>query len=929
MNSVPANSDTVYTNSDTASETTSVVGMKRPRDEDAPVPTIPLTLEKSLSMLDNCILLEYFPVARLKALLKSDKLALEWKDPSYAQKFAAQSHENEVAQMKAYLKAYTSGLGAVPCKYVKPKHGWGRVHPRKSMGLTSLGRLVRNTLIKNLYYDFDLKNAQVEIIWNICVQNGIDCPQTEDYCKNRGDRLEAIVIEYGVEKSTAKTLIIRLCFFGTFEGWAREHGVTKPPTEWIKCFIAELQAIAQELKSKNTALYESARKSKQMKKDTKNVIGSFFALYLQEWELRIVENVMNWLIANTDIMKHPKGGVKQPVGVYEYDGIKLLKENVDKFEGGKEGLRQRMIEKTEALTGFKVEWVEKPIDKFHDITAELEAVEEEESEVDKLSAFIERLEERFDDTGVIETIEEMKPKHFVYCKNGWYGWTGEKWLPNDRPLQKAIMYGLPAYWRSQLRPFTEKYPKPEGNYLSEPQELLYGHNGIVNRLEGFIKNHLRSNHRIHGCMGRAQILLADDTIEFDLNPDLLGFMNGVYDIKEECFRKARFDDHVSWSTGWAFRPVMKGMKFMKDGQMHTVDGEMSEKDKASMDKIQRVLEKIQPHKGCRFLVLLILASGLSGWPIEKFFIFNGAGRNGKGFLNEFMLWCLGEYAVQVSPAILTELKRFQSSSAPNPEKAKLHKKRFVITSEPAKHQKINNDTMKDLTGGGETQARMLHSSETRVLLYLTFLMECNEKPQLNETPTQADAERILDCLFPSLFTSKEEMCDEGKLIFPQDPSLKSKEWKDQHKNAFMNILIEHLLILKNAKYNIDAFVPETVKKRSLEYLQDSFDIHNIFTTLFEKRRESMAPRYRNYKNARSDKDWSLAAIVKHLRGSQEFANLPKQQQCSKELRSGAMKSFFKTNVFYKNDVKFDLGSKQNILKGWRLKVDELEAQVQP
>ena len=97
-------------------------------------------------------------------------------------------------------------------------------------------------------------------------------------------------------------------------------------------------------------------------------------------------------------------------------------------------------------------------------------------------------------------------------------------------------------------------------------------------------------------MGRAQILLADDTIEFDLNPDLLGFKNGVYDIKEECFRKARFDDHVSWSTGWDLRPVMKGMQFMKNGQIHTVEGEMSEEDQSRMNKIERVLETILPCK---------------------------------------------------------------------------------------------------------------------------------------------------------------------------------------------------------------------------------------------------------------------------------------------------------------------------------------------
>ena len=59
-----------------------------------------------------------------------------------------------------------------------------------------------------------------------------------------------------------------------------------------------------------------------------------------------------------------------------------------------------------------------------------------------------------------------------------------------------------------------------------------------------------------------------------------------------------------------------------------------------MEDIKRILKKILPYKNVRYLVLIILASGLSGRPIEKFFIFNGAGRNGKGFLNESMLGAL-------------------------------------------------------------------------------------------------------------------------------------------------------------------------------------------------------------------------------------------------------------------------------------------------
>ena len=196
-------------------------------------------------------------------------------------------------------------------------------------------------------------------------------------------------------------------------------------------------------------------------------------------------------------------------------------------------------------------------------------------------------------------------------------------------------------------------------------------------------------------------------------------------------------------------------------------------------------------------------------------------------------------------------------------------------------------------------------------------MECNKKPNFSEAPEKADAERVLDILFPSFFTSDESLWDDAKHIYPKDTKYKSKEWRDTHKNMFMNLLIVYLLRLKNeANYIIDEFVPESVKQRSLEYLQDSFDVHNYFMHLFEKRSEGVSyPK---------DEDWTLPSIVKRIRASDVFTSLTRREQYSKELSATAMKEFFKTNTYYKKDVSYSSSMKKFTLKGWRLKVVEEE-----
>ena len=80
--------------------------------------------------------------------------------------------------------------------------------------------------------------------------------------------------------------------------------------------------------------------------------------------------------------------------------------------------------------------------------------------------------------------------------------------------------------------------------------------------------------------------------------------------------------------------MLKGIKHMdREGVVHEVKEDPSGEDLASMNEIKRVLGQILPFEDVRQLVLFIFASGLSGRPIEKFFIFNGLGDTGEVLVN--------------------------------------------------------------------------------------------------------------------------------------------------------------------------------------------------------------------------------------------------------------------------------------------------------
>lgn len=889
---------------------------------------LPLSLAKRSSVLDGIVMLEKLPIERIKALLKSDFLQMtQWEYDNY---------ENERAQITAYLKLY-SPLGGVPVKYVKPKHKWGRSFPVKALGLSSIRREVRNSLIKALYYDCDLKNAQPEIIRLLCESNGIPCTKIQRYCADRETLLKQVQDHYGVSRDVAKGLFLRMCFFGSFTGWCLDNKIANPkPLEFITDFERELKDIANKIKRENPSLWETARKKKEDDgvKDENRVLGSFFGLYNQEYESRIVESVMCFLINQTDLMK--VAGTKHPVGTYEYDGIKLLKENVDKYEGGLDAVLTLLNEKTFELTGFRLEWSAKTLDDGYNLDEWLKQVADDETPKEDLLADMTEILNALDnsDCGVIETLMKIKPKHYIYSvdkddgsKGDWYGWNETRWEKSDAPLKKAIMYVVPEYWRGLMKKWDEVYEGMTFEDGEEPDANYKIWKRTRRRMDDRIFL-LKSAGGMVACVSVAKSLLANYTLEFDAKEDLFGCENGVLDFAEECFRPYRFDDFITFSCGYDFTPYLLGFKiFDKEGNCRSVaEGEETEEYSQSFKLILDTYCKIFPDEDLRNYFFKIISTGLSGRAIEKFFVFNGAGRNGKGLSNEFLEKVLGSYFVSVSPTIFSENQKTKSSAGANPEIAKLDKKRYIVSKEPQKDAPLHNNIIKDLTGGGCTSARMLYSSKTQVKLCGTNVMECNDKPPFSEAPKDADAERINDILFGSLFTGEEGRWDsttgETNHIYPLDAGLKDKlKSSVSNKNAMLNILLTNLLMVKEKGYNVDHYKPESVKQRSLAYLQNSYDIHNVFTSLFEKRCDENAAKYVDAKGKLCDEDWTLPKIAQAIRKSQEFYELPKSKQ--KEYKAEVIESFFMKNNVYKAACYNDTNKHAWKMRGWREKpVDE-------
>ena len=242
----------------------------------------------------------------------------------------------------------------------------------------------------------------------------------------------------------------------------------------------------------------------------------------------------------------------------------------------------------------------------------------------------------------------------------------------------------------------------------------------------------------------SEAFLVNEDIKFDDNKDIIGFNNGIYDLIRHEFREIKYDDYLTMSCGYDYNPNF---------------------DPETMNDMLVLLKSIMPDEGTRNLMLEVMSAGLTGRVIEKFILFNGGGRNGKGLLDEFLQIIYGDYClIYANVSLLTEKQK----TGGNPELASIHNKRIVIMKEPDGDKPLQNSCIKSITGGGNVSGRMLYSNATLVTLCLILSMECNVKPKFKSEPGDAEEDRVVDVLLPNRFTTNEEEIDNITVQFKGD-----------------------------------------------------------------------------------------------------------------------------------------------------------------
>lgn len=243
----------------------------------------------------------------------------------------------------------------------------------------------------------------------------------------------------------------------------------------------------------------------------------------------------------------------------------------------------------------------------------------------------------------------------------------------------------------------------------------------------------------------------------DTNKYLLCFKNGVVDFKEKVFRDGYPQDYITKTTGISY------VEFNKDN-----------KDIGSIaNEIMTFMEKLFPIADLNRYMWDHLASCLIGTNKNQTFnIYHGSGSNGKSILADLMSLTLGEYKGVVPLPLICEKRN--GIGGTSSEVHQLKGVRYAVMQEPKKNEKLNEGTMKELTGGDPLQARQLFQ-EAETFIPQFKLVVCTNNLFDIESNDDGTWRRIRKVMFLSKFTDENEAhTDDTPYVFPKDKSLPEK-----------------------------------------------------------------------------------------------------------------------------------------------------------
>lgn len=328
----------------------------------------------------------------------------------------------------------------------------------------------------------------------------------------------------------------------------------------------------------------------------------------------------------------------------------------------------------------------------------------------------------WDESGMAELFSECYSGDTRYCpeRKSWYTYDGGRWVKDADALLVS----------AKIREFVRLMVLYCGEIEDEDKRKAFL--AFTSRMgDRRFRDRLMKDARDNLAIGAA---------EFDSHPTLINCLNGTFDLETLRFREHDPADFLTMQTAFEYTAMWEEVSCPRWEQFIK---EVTCDDEDKADYLQRALGY----------------SMIGTAKEECMFILHGkTTRNGKSTLLGTIEYLLGDYA-SVSPvSIICKADRAANAEAASPTLARLKGKRFVTMAESNQYGKLDEEAIKQYTGGEEISARNLYEAPMTFLPQFTLWLSCNDLPAVSDKSLFAsDRVRVIE--FNRHFTEEER--DEG------------------------------------------------------------------------------------------------------------------------------------------------------------------------
>jgi hypothetical protein len=452
---------------------------------------------------------------------------------------------------------------------------------------------------------------------------------------------------------------------------------------------------------------------------------------------------------------------------------------------------------------------------------------------------------------------------YVYTDGSWYKLTEiGRWIK----LEKENNGLINAFFES-VNPVVVKLSMDIRKGIDETKKLSKEDSKTIKSLSKLLVDMNEVGFQVK-CVKFASTYFSKD-VNFDDDPYLVGFNNGVWDFNKDvvAFRKYKPQDYMTMSVGYDWDETI-ALNEEKNKELNTLIKEILGDD----DIVNYYIDS--------------MARTLIGISSQIFNILNGNGGNGKSVLCDGLsAETFGGYGYLMPVHCITDGKK----TGANTELAQCHNKRFIHCKEPSGKKCIDNASIKDLTGGGSTNAREIFSKRTKTNLCGTLNMEINPKLNWAENPSDAEIRRVVLLPFKSKYTDDVDEINPKKRIYQKNPIYTTPKWKSENVLIFFNILKDRLI--KN-KMCLDVNVPTSLVKATKTYLSRGIMILEFINEHFDDLTQEEC------KNQKKTGD-SVISLLKFMNMYEcsTYYNLLSRDEKIKSKKN--VEDFFETNAFGK------------------------------